>query len=191
MRTLLFTCLVLATAAGCKHQIDGTKAEAMIRNDLLGAKGIKVATVSCPKDRAAKAGDKFTCAVTLASGEAMTINMEQTDGDGNVNAVVDGLIIDTDKVSATVAEKVGLRAKAKATCDKVAFKNGVVATCELVDGAEKRKVELTVINDAGGFTWKDLSAPVAAAPPAGDPPAAHEGDAPAHEPAADEAHEPK
>jgi hypothetical protein len=167
MRTILLTVLCLSAAAGCKRSIDGGKAERLIKDELFGPKGIKVKTATCPKDLVAKKGSNFTCAVTLATGEAVTVNVEQKDDEGNIYASVTGLVIEPAKIVSMIGPKLGLGAKATATCDKAIAKKDDRIQCELAEAGAAHKVEINITDPEGGFDWKELGgAPPADAPPA-------------------------
>lgn len=180
---VLFTLLALTA---CKKQLDSDKLVAMIRDEMLGPKGIKTTSVTCPKDRELKANDKFTCEVKTTTNETLTFEVSVKDADGNVEVNLVGEVIDPAKIVATVAPRIGMPTTTTATCDRL-VSNKQPFTCELVAGQERRKVEIKP--GEGGYTFNDLSKPAAepapdgAADPAADKPA---DDQPADDKPADE-----
>ena len=86
----LFAAFSLVALDGCKNQLDNKKLEGAI-TDGLKAKGVALKSVSCPSDRQAKSGDKFTCDAVTDGGDKLVVNVEQTDDQGNVNWKVDNL----------------------------------------------------------------------------------------------------
>ena len=51
---------------------------------------VALTAIDCPSDRPLQTGDTFTCSATTELGESLTINVTQTDDQGNVNWTVAG-----------------------------------------------------------------------------------------------------
>ena len=84
----------LASCTSGPRIVDRTKLEQGII-DQSTSSDHPIASVTCPPDRALAEGDSFTCEATLVSGESVTIDATQKDGDGTVawdrhEAIVDG-----------------------------------------------------------------------------------------------------
>jgi hypothetical protein len=76
----------LALVGGCSRTktLDANDLEETLRAKIeqqLGAHGV---TVDCPDDEPAKAGATFQCTATSAAGKTLTIEVTQTDDQGNV-----------------------------------------------------------------------------------------------------------
>ncbi len=80
-------CALAFALAGCGSTvIDAGKVEKLIRDKAAGPPfNLKIKSVTCPSNRPAKKGDKFTCTLTLDNGEAEQFNITQLDDKGNVH----------------------------------------------------------------------------------------------------------
>ena len=80
---VLFASLALVGCTRAKT-LDANGLEEMLRAKIeqqLGAHGI---TVDCPDDEPAAAGATFQCTATSADGKTITVEVTQTDDQGNV-----------------------------------------------------------------------------------------------------------
>ena len=85
--------LAMALSA-CGGTLDETKVQDAIRTgidkELRGKTKEKVRAVTCPKDRAIKQGDKFTCRATFTDGSSAVVDARQTSDEGDVSWEVRG-----------------------------------------------------------------------------------------------------
>jgi len=90
--TLLLVVAMLGVGAGCTRTrtLDGQGLNEKLAADLsqkLNEQGI---TVSCPDDVPAQAGGTFECTATTPDGKQITLQVTQTDDQGNVTYDVTG-----------------------------------------------------------------------------------------------------
>jgi Domain of unknown function (DUF4333) len=83
VRTLGVLALVLAAAA-CSKTLDTTELEGSLKDQLETQLEVSGLTVECPDDIEAKAGDTFRCTATGTDGSAATVEVTQTDDQGNL-----------------------------------------------------------------------------------------------------------
>ncbi len=152
---LLFACLAVSGLGACSKKIDNEKLEKSIRDELLAPKGVMVSSVSCPSGRTAKAGDKFTCAVTTSKGESITVTVEQKDDSGNLITKTEENLLDPKGVTATLASKLGMAADTTTTCAQSVLKVGQAVICKLTDAKGTKDVELKITSADGAFEWKE------------------------------------
>ena len=85
-RSVVVLLASLALVGGCTRTktLDANGLEEKLRTQVeqkVGAQGI---TVDCPDDEPAQAGATFQCTATSAAGKTLTIEVTQTDDQGNV-----------------------------------------------------------------------------------------------------------
>jgi Domain of unknown function (DUF4333) len=85
-RSVVVLLASLALVGGCTRTktLDANSLEETLRAKIeqqLGTHGI---AVDCPDDEPAQAGATFQCTATSAAGKSLTIEVTQTDGQGNV-----------------------------------------------------------------------------------------------------------
>lgn len=64
--------------------LDIDKLEDEISEGIESQTGESVSSIDCPESRDVEEGDTFTCDVELVGGESVTVEVEQTDDEGNV-----------------------------------------------------------------------------------------------------------
>jgi translation initiation factor IF-1 len=76
----------LALVGGCTRTktLDANGLEEMLRAKIEQQLGTQGFSVDCPDDEPAKAGATFQCSATSAAGKTLTIEVTQTDDQGNV-----------------------------------------------------------------------------------------------------------
>ncbi|MGZ4682413.1 MAG: DUF4333 domain-containing protein [Acidimicrobiales bacterium] len=84
----LVVCAVAALAGAgvaCSgpRVVDRTKLEQGII-DQSSSGAVTITSVSCPEGRRVREGDTFTCQATLSTGQPVTVEVTQTNGDGGV-----------------------------------------------------------------------------------------------------------
>lgn len=83
-RVLVLVCIA-AAATGCSKTLKIDDLEIEIASQIDAQLGTTGNTVSCPDDDVkAEAGATFECTATLSTGDTVTVEVKQTDGDGNV-----------------------------------------------------------------------------------------------------------
>ena len=87
---LLVAMLALAGACTRTKTLDAQQLNQMIASDMQAKLGVQGVTVSCPDGQPAAAGGTFTCTATNPDGTTLTIEVTQTDGQGNVTYKVAG-----------------------------------------------------------------------------------------------------
>ena len=145
-------------AAGCGETvIDSAKVEKFIGKSVIDQAGVRVKSVSCPKDRPAKKGDTFTCTVVGKDGTKGQATVTQRDDEGNVGTTapflhmreVEGAIVDQIKQQADATVTV--------TCPEIVVpKAGGTFRCEATDGSRTRQVESTMTDAKGNLRFKVL-----------------------------------
>jgi hypothetical protein len=83
VRTVGALALVVAAAA-CSKSLDATELEGSLKDQLETQLDVTGLTVDCPDDIEAKAGDTFRCTATGSDGSEATIEVTQSDDQGNL-----------------------------------------------------------------------------------------------------------
>lgn len=85
MRAAGAALLASLALAGCgTDRIDTARAEDEIEVAIERQTGLAVAGVACPKDVDIEAGARFRCTAQGENGGEATVEVEQTDGEGNI-----------------------------------------------------------------------------------------------------------
>jgi major membrane immunogen (membrane-anchored lipoprotein) len=171
IRAAVVAVAAILALSGCK-KLDLRKLESAVKTEAEAQTGIKVASVKCPESREIKKGDTFECTLTAEDGSAVAVNVEQTDGDGNVRWVVADTL-DLRKletvVAADFAEKTGV-APASVTCPMLRpIAEGDTFECKATaDDGSYAVLTILQTDDQGNFHWsvKETSE---AELPAGEP----------------------
>jgi Domain of unknown function (DUF4333) len=149
---------VAATLAivGCGETvIDSAKVEKFVDKIVTEQAGIQVKSVSCPKDPKAEKGATFKCAVTATDGTKGDAIATQTDSKGAVK--VNAPFLHPSVVETEIAKQIKQQTKTSVSvqCPEIVVpkKNGKYE-CEATDGEKTRKVETTMTDTAGSFTFK-------------------------------------
>lgn len=80
-----------AGAGGCgKRTLDEESLQNRLKSGIETQAGVKLRSVSCPKDRPLRRGDSFTCRATTTAGETAEVVVTQTDDEGHVRYQVTG-----------------------------------------------------------------------------------------------------
>jgi hypothetical protein len=78
--------VLAVAAAGCTKTLDTDGLEGELKSQLEAEMSTTIATVDCPADVEAKAGESFECtAEDEESGATFTIRVTQSDDQGNVD----------------------------------------------------------------------------------------------------------
>jgi high-affinity Fe2+/Pb2+ permease len=85
MKTLLCaTALFAIFAVGCKHKIEASQVEGVIKTTLKEKMKQDLKTANCPKEVEAKQGNNFECTGETTSGMKFVAKITQNDAQGNV-----------------------------------------------------------------------------------------------------------
>lgn len=143
--------------AGCKAKvqtIDGADLEQRLIKELTDHDF--PAKVSCPRDRAIKRGDVFTCNATGAGGTPLEITVTQEDGDGTIGFRMSATFIDSNKVIDDVKAQLG--GSDTYTCPKrwlMMKQQGEIATCDVHKGTARGRLVITLQDlEAGSVSWE-------------------------------------
>ena len=137
---------------GCMN-LDAKKLEDNIK-DTLKDKGVTLKSLTCPKDRKMKTGDKFTCDGETDDGDKVVFDVEQTSSSGDVKWNLRGAIIQADDLGDSIESKIGSSADVKCPDKAMILPKGKKLTCDVVVDGKKDKVELKAIDDKGTVDWK-------------------------------------
>ncbi|MFO0552847.1 MAG: DUF4333 domain-containing protein [Polyangiaceae bacterium] len=131
---------------GCK--VDGAELEKNIKAKLESS-GVVVDSVSCPKDRAFKKGDKFTCDGKEKGGADFKVTVEQGDA-GSVSWNLEGKYLSVESLQSEM-QKVNKDIKLNCKEKAVLVKKGRKLDCETTAGGKTDKVTFTFKDDEGNF----------------------------------------
>jgi hypothetical protein len=138
--------------AGCMN-LDAKKLEDNIR-DTLKDKGVTLKSLTCPKDRKMKNGDKFTCDGETDDGDKVVFDVEQTSSSGDIKWNLRGAIIQADDLGDSIETKIGENADVKCPDKAMILPKGKKITCDVTVEGKKDKVVLKAIDDKGTVDWK-------------------------------------
>jgi Domain of unknown function (DUF4333) len=145
-------------ALGCGEAvIDSAKVEKSIGKSVIDQTGVRVKSVSCPKDRAVKKGDTFTCTVVAKDDTKGKAVVTQRDDKGNL--ATEAPFLHIRGVEGAIAEQIKQQTKATVTvaCPEIVVpKTGAKFRCEASDGKLKRQVETTMTDARGNLRFKLL-----------------------------------
>jgi DNA relaxase NicK len=83
-RVLVLVCIA-AAAAGCSKTLDIDGLETDLASQIDTQLDTTGTSVSCPDDDVkAESGATFECTATFPTGDTVTVEVKQTDGEGNV-----------------------------------------------------------------------------------------------------------
>jgi hypothetical protein len=141
------------SASAAPRNINPRKVEAAIAKGL-AAKGVALKSLECPANRPLAADDMFDCPARDEDDKPLVFHARQTDDKGNVDWLMDGLIIDETKVGDSIEAQVGLAADIKCAARTLIMKIGESFTCSVVIDGRIRTVDITLKNAGGDVAWK-------------------------------------
>jgi hypothetical protein len=161
----------LLVPTGCKR-LDLRKLEDLVRSEMKVKTGVEVTSVTCPEKRDLKAGDEFQCDLVMAGNRMFTVNVKQSDDDGNVEWNVPRVVAPTvisNAIAAQAKEKMGPEAEGVTVdCGSLYIlgDKGSTFPCTVhpPSGGELA-ITVTMTDDEGSFSWKSAEPEAAAAPP--------------------------
>jgi hypothetical protein len=163
MPTTRWLAALLAAAAslaavGCGETvIDSGKVEKSIGRSVIDQTGVRVKSVSCPEDKAAKKGDTFTCTVVARDGTKGEATVTQKDDKGNLGTEAPFLHIRNAEGLIAAQIKKQTKVTVKVSCPEIiVVKTGGKFRCKASDGKLTRQVETTMTDDQGNLRFKLL-----------------------------------
>jgi hypothetical protein len=155
-RRILWLAGLALFVAGCMN-LDAKKLEDNIK-DTLKEKDVTLKSLTCPKDRKMKNGDKFTCDGETEEGDKVVFDVEQTSSSGDIKWNLRGAIIQADDLGDSIEAKIGETADVKCPDKAMILPKGKKITCDVVIEGKKDKVQLKAVDDKGTVDWKLASA---------------------------------
>jgi len=130
--------------------LDTAQVKSQIRAQIERQTGADVATVTCPQDVKAAAGDTFTCRATGSDGSTAAITVVQTNGDGELR--FDTPLLHTTETEDAIERRIG--GGARVDCPElVLVRAGVTFSCSL-KGGKNHRVEVTLTDAKGTFDYE-------------------------------------
>jgi uncharacterized protein DUF4333 len=150
MRTVALGLALAAcsTGSGDAPRLGTDKIESSIRA-AMADRGVPLAEVNCPRDRAPKVGDTFKCPGTTTDGQKVTFDVTQTDDHGNLSWVHHAMIVEPAKYAARLAED--KLADVRCAHPAMVVAEDAPVTCDAVSDGKPVKLELQAKN--GGLNW--------------------------------------
>lgn len=119
--------------------------------------GVQVDSVDCPDDIEAKAGSRFTCTATAADGTTASVEVVQTDDEGNVQ--ISAELVNIPSIESELVQQIGGAATVDCPDSLIVASKGTTFTCDATDeDGTTGKIEVTFQNDQGRFTADVISA---------------------------------
>ncbi|MCX6434067.1 MAG: DUF4333 domain-containing protein [Actinobacteria bacterium] len=153
---LVLTSGILVT--GCSAStLDGSSLQDKITTQL-GEQIGGTWTVVCPEAEPLKTGATFTCTATDSSGVAQTVNVTQSDDQGNITWEIPATDLDTLTLESGVTDELAKQVGGTWTvvCPKgIAIENGATFTCDATSAdGQTETVNVTQTDDQGNVTWE-------------------------------------
>ncbi len=115
-------------------------------------------TVVCPGAEPIKTGGTFTCTATDSSGVAQTVNVTQTDDQGNITWEIPSTNLDTAILESGVTDELAKQVGGTWTvvCPKdIAIEKDGNFTCDATSAdGQSETVNVTQSDDQGNVTWE-------------------------------------
>jgi hypothetical protein len=115
-------------------------------------------TVACPSAEPIKQGGTFTCTATDSAGAAQTVDVTQTDDQGNISWEIASAGLDTVKLESGVASELGTQLGGTWTVScpsDVAIEKGGTFTCDATSAdGQSSTINVTQTDDQGNVTWE-------------------------------------
>jgi Domain of unknown function (DUF4333) len=142
--------------AGCSTSIDVDTLEQSVQTGLAEQLGGEW-TVQCPDSMEVQAGLTTNCMATSAEGEAVDVNVTQTDDQGNVTWEVPATGIDVAAVESSVAADLAAQVGGEWTVqcpDDIPLEKGLTANCSATSAdGQSTMIDVTQTDDQGNVTW--------------------------------------
>ncbi|MFN8186210.1 MAG: DUF4333 domain-containing protein [Gaiellales bacterium] len=140
----------LALALAACGTLDTSQLEQLVSERIEAVIGFAPASVDCPKDVEAKAGDVFSCTVTGSDGSTAEIEVTQKNDEGNVD--VAGNLLKTQQLEQAIKDQLGAT---EVSCPEiVAVEAGKTVDCDAAAGSDKATIVVTIENDNGDVTFQ-------------------------------------
>ncbi len=153
---LVVAAVTLTALIGCSTQIDHTKVEGSIRDELK-AKGSRWPR-SPPATIVAKASSTFACTGADDQGTSATFTVTMKDDQGSINWVFDGTIVGMkeagDSLEAALTQNIGKKVDVKCPDKSLLAKANCAFTCDATVDGEAHKLAVKCTDDKGNVTGK-------------------------------------
>lgn len=158
--TLLALPIAALALAGCTSQLNMESVKKAVSDGINAQLALPIDAVSCPPERAQKAGDVFECVATPVGGGRLTVSVTQDDAAGNVTWKVvktEGLLD-----LKTVEESIVTGLKEKAQVDATASCGGRWKPAKAGDtfdcvakttSGEEVGILVSATDDEGNISW--------------------------------------
>jgi hypothetical protein len=157
VRPTLVSLAVLATlalAACGDKQLNTANGERFIRGVVVRQIGVRVASVTCPKDVTEKEGARFTCLVTGPDGSNGRVAVRQL-GDSKIRVTAPFLHMREAEAYMAALLSRQVKVPIKVSCQEiVVVRKGDVFLCQAIYNGHKRTVSARMIDDAGHFRYR-------------------------------------
>jgi hypothetical protein len=152
---LVFAALTTTASIGCSTQLDHTKLEGSIRDELK-SKGVTMTSLTCPANVVAKSGGTLTCTGTDDQGTNATFTVTMKDDQGSINWVFDGTVVGMkeagDSLEAALTQKLGKKVDVKCPDKAILAKQDCAFTCDTTVEGESHKLAVKCTDDKGNVT---------------------------------------
>jgi hypothetical protein len=141
---------VLGLVAAACGNLDTSELESLAAQRIETVVGFPPASVDCPDDIEAAAGNTFSCTVTGSDGTTAEIQVTQQDDEGNVS--VAGNLLKTGELEQAIVDQLGAT---EVDCPEiVAVEAGKTIECSASAGTDAATIVVTIENDDGDVTFQ-------------------------------------
>ena len=135
-----------------EDRIDATKTANAIRAGL-AAHELSLASLTCPP-RPYKPGDTFACSGTTTEQQAVTVNVTQRDGSGNLEWALDGMELHASKIRSEILPKPGSGFELACPHEVAVVKIGDWTRCTIKKDGQTAHLDVKVDDVQGNESYK-------------------------------------
>ncbi len=152
-------CGLVVSLVACTSQLDMSAIKTSIKDGLKKQTGADASSVTCPEKREAKANDTFECTADLGGGTKATIVVTQKDASGSYEWKLKQALVPMAKLEPLVVSglKEQAHVDAMVDCGSPRYRISTPAStfeCKAKAGTDEGKVQITVKDAEGNFSWK-------------------------------------
>jgi len=85
---LALACVAILAGSACSKTLDMPDLEAQIKDGIEEQVDVSISAVDCPDEVEAETGATFECKAEVSDGSSATVEVTQTDDEGNVDWVI-------------------------------------------------------------------------------------------------------